>query len=139
MGTWGAGAFENDDVLDWVAELSESDDLDLLDNAIEDVLQYQATGEFIESSFGAIGLAAGEVIAALGGSPPPRLPEEVSKWISGKAKPGVALRKRANEAAAMVLNSEISELAQLWQEADPADEKLWREEVKELQKRLSST
>ncbi|RYD32347.1 MAG: DUF4259 domain-containing protein [Verrucomicrobiaceae bacterium] len=37
MGAWGAGSFENDDALDWIAALAESNDTSILEEAFSSV------------------------------------------------------------------------------------------------------
>jgi hypothetical protein len=41
MGAWGYGNFENDTVLDWIEELLETQDINLLSESIEMVLLRQ--------------------------------------------------------------------------------------------------
>ena len=38
-GGWDTGPFDNDDALDWVWELTESDDLSAIDTALDGVLE----------------------------------------------------------------------------------------------------
>jgi len=61
MGAWGAGNFENDAALDWVWDLRESTGLEMVENAIADVLN---CGDYLDADVGCIGLAAAEVVLA---------------------------------------------------------------------------
>lgn len=104
MGAWGYGSFENDDALDWLAEL---DDVSQLDEALDSVIEH---GDgYIEADDGWIAIAAGEMVAALNGHGSDALPEETLNWASGRPKPGVD----------QVLAS--GELSELWGE-DPQND-----------------
>ena len=78
MGAWGVGTFENDDASDWVYQLEEAGDLDL----VEVTLQAAADPEaYLEAPTCCMALAAAEVVAALAGQPAPDLPEEIRTWV----------------------------------------------------------
>lgn len=80
MGAWGVGTFENDDASDWVYQLEEAGDLDL----VEVTLQAAADPEaYLEAPTCCMALAAAEVVAALAGQPAPDLPEEIRTWVGG--------------------------------------------------------
>jgi hypothetical protein len=73
MGAWGAGAFDNDDALDWLSELVDSPDF-ALGRAVLDVTAL----EYLEAPEGSAALAAAEVVAAARGHPAALLPDEVT-------------------------------------------------------------
>ncbi|MGO4528575.1 DUF4259 domain-containing protein [Paenibacillus sp. 2TAF8] len=63
MGAWGTGIFENDDVLDWKANLLDSDGIEFIEEMIKEVLE----DEYIESDLASNALGAIEILAALQG------------------------------------------------------------------------
>lgn len=134
MGAWGAGAFENDDALDWLDELEGADDFAPIFGAIDTVLGLK--GDSPEAPEAAMAIAAAEVVAALDGRPHPELPEDVADWVAGKPKPIPRLVERARLAAIAVRDN--SELRDLWAEPD-ADFDEWKGEVDGLVLRLGGT
>jgi hypothetical protein len=130
MGAWGAGSFENDDAMDWIAEL-EDEGLIVAGAALQEIIE--VADEYLEAPACSAALAAAEVVAALRGHPAADLPEEVAAWIA--AHPGdpgedlVAVARRAVDAIAA-----DSELAELWGES--ADQAGWQSAVTDLQTRL---
>jgi len=78
MGAWGAGNFENDDALDWLAVL-QAEGLQAAGGAIQDVLTL--ADDYLEATTCCAALAAAEVIAALRGRPASRLPDELVEWL----------------------------------------------------------
>lgn len=116
VGAWGAGSFENDDAMDWVIDLEESDD------------------EYLWASERSKTVAAAEVVAALAGRPGPGSPERVESWVRGRdgvERETVALATRAVE---RVRNGPRSELLELREEAGQPEE--WYEGVEDLLGRL---
>jgi Domain of unknown function (DUF4259) len=129
MGAWGAGAFDNDDALDWVGALEERGDA-----AIRDALAaVAAAGEDddVESGAAAEALAASEVVAALSGHAADGVPEAARAWVEGRGVPPHDLVELALRAAARVERS--SELRELWEEAGADD---WVSAVRDLRFRL---
>ena len=131
MGAWDIGSFSNDDALDWLIDLQEEDDLGILEDAFSAVIEQK--GQLPEATDSSIAIAAGEVLAALLGSPMADLPEEVVEWLPGKPKPAKDLIQQAQEALKIVLRE--SELRELWEEAEEFT--AWKEEVEGLITRLS--
>lgn len=129
MGAWGHGNFENDDALDWVAELEESGQA-----AIDAALGAVTTDaeDYIEAPECSKALAAAETVAAMRGKPATKLPEEVSTWVKGKPAPNPATIKQAATACDAVLTD--SELKELWEES--GDFEQWRSSVADLNSRL---
>jgi len=131
MGAWDIGSFSNDDALDWLVDLQEEDDLVILEDAFAAVIEQK--DQLPDASDSAVAIAAGEVLAALLGSPLEDLPEEVREWVPGKPKPENELVQQALEALRIVENE--SELRELWEEVEEFS--AWREEVEGLITRLS--
>jgi len=127
MGAWGARSFENDDALDWVWELQESDDDSVVRAAL---VAAHGDGE-IEAPEAACACAAAEVVAAASGAPAGWLPTEVKDWVAAH---GFAVAGLGPEARAAVQRvAARSELQQLWAEAGDAE---WDRAVADLLSRL---
>ena len=113
MGAWGHGSFENDDALDWVAEL-ETDGI----AAIRKALKLSAR-EYIEVDQGSNAIAAAELVAAARGHRADELPDEVTAWIQANASTitdqDVVLARKAVER----VREGSSELEELWAEHGP--------------------
>ena len=78
MGAFGPGSFENDDALDFAAELEASGAA-----ALSEVLERAVGGDGVrDAGLGAAALAAAEVVAALAGRPSGELPDEVKLWVA---------------------------------------------------------
>jgi hypothetical protein len=131
MGAWGAKSFENDDAMDWIAEIEESTDTEPMKEALEAVMEGE--GEYLEAPECSITLAAAEVIAALKGAPSPDLPVEVNDWV-GNHKQNVS--SGLIELALKAINriKTDSELKELWDETGDATE--WYQAVCDLEMRL---
>jgi hypothetical protein len=132
MGAWGAGSFENDDALDWIADFCDEPDKELISDALSTVAE-MGTAEYLEAPDCSIGLAAAEVVASLKGSPDFDLPDDAKECVSKlriKADPDmVSLALRAIERI-----KTDSELKALWDESEnPAQ---WYEAVGRLEARL---
>jgi hypothetical protein len=132
MGTWGVGSFENDDALDWVAGLVDSDGPEEITEAFAPLLA--TGGGYLEATDCSIGLAAAEVVAALNGRPGGDLPDEAKEWAGERL--GAASRELVSNArqviAAVTMSSELKEL---WEESD--DYAAWQERVADLSRRLA--
>ncbi|HET6764055.1 MAG TPA: DUF4259 domain-containing protein [Longimicrobiaceae bacterium] len=130
MGAWGAGAFDNDDALDWLDDLLDGDGAELLRDALSAAAE--ADG-YLEAPDAASALAAAEVVAALAGRPSSALPDEAAGWVraqSGGAKPWMLdFARRALERVAR-----DSELRELWLESGDAGE--WEATLVDLRERL---
>lgn len=134
MGAWGTGSFENDDALDWLGDLAESDDLSTLESTLDAVIDTDE--DLIEAPDCCTALAAAEVVAALHRKPCDSLPQEAAGWVKGKAKPGDALVRKARDAVAEI-GTDQSELLELWKDAEPADLQKWLNGIEDLKKRLA--
>jgi hypothetical protein len=133
MGAWGAGAFQNDTAVDWVAQLQESSGDSLLRSAIEPAAAIDGGG-LLDSGVAAIALAAAEVVAAAKGQPGGDLPETLSSWVAQFGSDvGDDLPIPARQAVERIAAS--SELKELWDEAGDND---WNEVVGDLRARLAT-
>jgi uncharacterized protein DUF4259 len=127
MGAWGAGNFENDDALDWLAVL-QAEGLPAAGAAIQDVLTL--ADDYLEAPTCCAALAAAEVIAALRGRPASRLPDELVEWLGRvSGDPGEQVATNARNAVDAIRRS--SELRELWE-----DDEEWKQEVDGLYARL---
>lgn len=137
MGAWGSGPFENDDALDWALDLQDASEEGpaFLQEYLERVADWPKD-EYLEAPEGTVALAAAEVVASMKGQRPGKLPESVEAWLQGRTPPDAKLVQLADAAVARTLSN--SELAELWDEAEPADAKAWRDHCASLQKRLKA-
>jgi hypothetical protein len=132
MGVWGAGSFENDEAMDWFAELEKKPDTSVLKDAFETVEEEDDEDDFVEASECFEGIAAAEIVAALRGKPAASLPEKIAAWVKGRPAPSPGLIKRARRAVETIYKK--SELKELWEEAGKLAE--WKPIVKDLMSRL---
>jgi len=132
-GAWDMGPFDNDDALDWVWELSESDDLTVVNQALQNVID---TSGYLEAPTASMAVAAAEVVAALKDRPKAQLPAEVVEWVKMHgSEVDATLVAAARQAIARIRDEDSSELAQLWSESGDAAE-VWRSELTDLEQRL---
>jgi uncharacterized protein DUF4259 len=111
MGAWGAGGFENDTALDFVATIESVDDL---------VATFASKpGEKIDADTASKIIAAAECVAAMLGLPADDMPEGLAVRLSGFGKPEAALLAATRSHVSMVISH--SELTELWAEADNPD------------------
>jgi hypothetical protein len=107
-GAWGAGGFENDAALDFVATIESVDDL---------VAAFAAKpGAKIDADTASTIIAAAECVAAMLGRPADDLPENLAVRLVGFGKPEAALLETTRNHVSMVISH--SELSELWAEAD---------------------
>jgi Domain of unknown function (DUF4259) len=128
MGAWGAGPFDNDDALDWLAMLSASRDFTEGRQALD-----VAREDYLDASDGSMALAAAKVVAVALGHPAPSLPDGVTAWVNSNR----FVVAPADAAIALVAVERVlagnSELQDLW--ADAACD-TWLESVQALRQRL---
>lgn len=134
MGAWGTGIFENDDVLDWKADLLDSDDIELIEETIEEVLEE----EYIESDLASNALGAIEILAALQGKPGQEIlnsqsnTEDLYEWIDAHKGKGKNLIFKAKRAIKKIKKD--SELQELWEES--GEYSSWLNTLNDLESRL---
>lgn len=130
MGTWGTGAFENDDSADWLSELADAGDVSFLVRALSRVNDNEG---YLEAPDCCLAIAAAEVVAAVRGRPAAGVPEEVRDF-GDRTRLGVSLDLLAAARTAVQRVKTKSELRDLWDEAG-ADE--WLGSIADLESRLA--
>jgi hypothetical protein len=130
MGAWGVGTFENDDASDWVYQLEEAGDLDLVQVTLAAAADPEA---YLEAPTCSMALAAAEVVAALAGQPAPDLPEEIRTWV-GEHRLRVPPELRTLSVKALDRVAADSELKELWAESE--ERGAWVDRLQELRERL---
>ena len=129
MGAWGTGSFENDDAAQWVGELGTITPEDLTNVLV------RAADEpaYLEAPAASAAVAAGEVVAALNGSPAEGAPSAIADWAKKNPK---AFTPELKALAMRTLDRvrKNSELKDLWMEADGLND--WITAMRELQGRL---
>jgi hypothetical protein len=136
MGAWGMGIFDNDTACDWAYSLEESNDLSVVEDAIETVLSVDS--DYLEAPDAEEALAACEVIARLRGNFGDRnsYTETVDNWVSGNSlKVPRELIEKAKAAIARII-SDSSELAELWTESGDYEE--WKHNIDNLLSRIGT-
>ena len=132
MGAWHAGPFDNDDAMDWVAEL-EAEGLPAAGAILQGVSDLE-DGDYLDAPIASQALAAAEVVAALRGQPRSELPDDVAAWVARYPEdPGPELLGHARRAVARVVRE--SELKELWEES--AEAGVWRAATEDLRRRLA--
>ena len=123
---------ENDDALDWAAELEDSRGATMLKEAFGRVEKTQ----YPESPDCCIALAAAEIVAAAKGNACADLPAGLGNWL--QEQPNLDSIQSLEKAAIRILNKirKDSELKESWQESE--DWRLWNQVLDSLQKRLKS-
>lgn len=125
MGAWGAGSFENDAALDFIAGVASLEDL----RRTFDELAQNGPGPDVDLASETIGAA--DVIACCLDRPPADLPDGIADRLSGFDRPDGGLIKAAQQAVRTVRSS--SELADLWEETGGQD---WADAIEDLLTRL---
>ncbi len=128
MGAWGAGNFENDDALDFLAEIDGPGVL----GSVFQALPPAGDGE-IDATDACRVLAAAEVVAAMMGRPSADCPAELTPRLKEFGKPTDALIDLARQGVSRVLFD--SELLDLWNESDSRED--WNIVVTDLIERLN--
>jgi hypothetical protein len=149
MGSWGAGSFENDWALDWLADFRQCEDVDFVRTALRRVVEHGGTKQYpasiilrllgrphrtdwLDAHVAAQALAAAEIVAAWRGHPAAKLPRDLPTWLKQHATLSQPdLVPLARKAVTIVKTN--SELKDLWQEVD-AD--TWQNAVEDLEQRL---
>jgi hypothetical protein len=130
MGAGGVGNFNNGDAMDWVSELERAKTSALITETLKAVTE--GGDEYLEASEASRALAAAEVVAALKHAGSPHLPIEVKQWVSRHQIGNPSLTQLALKAVQRI--AAASELSELWDESDRADE--WYEVIDNLEERL---
>lgn len=132
MGTWANGPFDNDEAMDFVADLAEAPDWRTVVQMLDHVTR--AAG-YLEAPEGEIAVAAAAIVAAAVGEVAilPDSHRELKAALGAPPDGAVAL---ARSALARVV-APASELDELWQEGDDHD--AWLTQIAALQTTLSAS
>lgn len=131
MGVWGPENFQNDDVMDWLTELAQANDTELLVATLRDVTD--SDPNWIEAPECCRAIGAAEIVAALRDAPHPALPAEAEAWAVAHR----ALLQPTLLSAALAALSRIrgnSELRALWTSNRQLDS--WLAALDDLARRL---
>lgn len=127
MGPWGFGPFENDDALDFAAEIESVDDLTAtLKRVVDD--------EEMEADLACRIVVVAECVAAMHGHRHKDMPPELATRMHGFGKPSADLYELSRKQLSRAISS--SELAVLWGESDDRGE--WNREMHDLIERLNA-
>lgn len=138
MGTWGIHSFDNDDAADWLAEVSPMTQpvfqIDAMKAAFEAARTEALSGD-LEVGTATVAIAAAEVVACELGQPrtgapaddAPRLDLQYALKVNDEVL-------RLSRRALSLVTTEVSELAELWDDTDEAAE--WRASIADLDARL---
>jgi hypothetical protein len=135
MGYWDTGIFDNDVAMDWIYDLTEQEDSELIANTIYSNYHiYQDNpDEDLDMDEASEALASAEVVAILSGSINTNIPEELNEWLKGKVLKTDQLKKMAKSVVISIRDK--SELREAWNESDSFHE--WLNTIEDLIKRLS--
>jgi hypothetical protein len=126
-------SFENDAALDWLADLEESNGLDLVVESLETPRE----DGYLDADVGVTAIAAAEVVAALVDRPSASLPDGALEWVAQYASDShSALVPKAIAVIGEVLGTN-SELRELWEENEE-DFPTWESTLLDLKARLAS-
>lgn len=137
MGAWGAGSFENDAAMDWIADISTLQDIEAKFDELS-ILDDDETSDgspFIDADLASEVVAAAEIVAALMDRIALDVPEELQASLQklGKAEP--SLIDKAKIAVSRILTD--SELLELWSENED-DPNEWNIAITGLIDRLNA-
>jgi hypothetical protein len=135
LGAWGVLALDNDDANDWAYDLDQTNNLSLVESAIQEVESTRSG--YLEQGIACNALAACEVLARLRGRPgyTNAYTDKVDRWVAAhQIKPPAQLIDRAAAAIDRILQRD-SELRDLWDEAEPEP---WRLAMADLRSRLTA-
>jgi hypothetical protein len=137
MGAWGSGSFDNDGSLDFLADYREGTAA-VVETVLRDIANLE-DGTYIEIDAGQAAIVAAEVIAACHDNPAEGIEEDTLEELLAHRRAVVEnldLIDFATAALPKILVSETSELAELWEDADPADAEAFESNVTDLLGRL---
>lgn len=130
MGAWGYGNFENDDAMDWVADLEGYSDDGMIIDTLNTIIDQ--ADDYPEAPDCSVAVAAAETVAALLGEPHEDCPDGIDAWVEEHTSPTATLVAKARQAVEVILSN--SELKDTWQESD--DFEAWQLSLEELLSRL---
>ena len=137
MGAWGTGSFDNDGALDFLADYREGTAA-VVEAVLKDLANLE-DGTYIEIDAGQAAIVAAEIVAACHDNPAISLDEGVledSLVHRAAVIENLDLIDFASTALSKLLVSEMSELAELWEDAEPAEAEAFQTSVADLLIRL---
>lgn len=129
MGAWGSGNFDNDDALDWLAELDGTDFV--VKNALA-VVAESARDARLTTGMCCCALAAAELVAARSGNPAAQIPSAAAEWAAQRSGADSSLQDLARVAVQRI--EEKSGLQELFDEGGYNKE--WHAVLDDLLQRL---
>jgi len=137
MGAWGTNSFDNDGALDFLADYREGTAA-VVETILRDIA-HLADGTYIEADAGQAAIVAAEVVAACHDNASAAVDDDMREDMLAHRADVAAnldLIDFASAAIPKVMVSETSELAELWDDAEPADAEAFRTGVADLLTRL---
>ena len=137
MGAWGTGSFDNDGALDFLADYREGT-VAVVESVLKDLANLE-DGTYIEIDAGQAAIVAAEVVAACHDNPAASLDEDMLEDAlvhRAAVVEHLDLIDFATTALPKLLVSETSELAESWEDAEPADAETFQTNVADLLSRL---
>jgi hypothetical protein len=128
LGAWGTGVFDNDDAQDWLGDLLEEKNI----NILKDTFQQAIEEEYIEEPYGSCANAAAEVVALILGKGQETESDELLEWVKSITRIDVELVTLARTAIRRI--QEDSEIKDLWAESEESN--VWSEQIENLALRL---
>ena len=142
MSVWGPGPLENDDALDWLAELESEPSIVALNEAFDDVLRTDGA-DYLEVTDGAAAVCAAVIVAALVADTLEGIPlsehagRQLRRHYTGLLPSArTSLIRRALQSLNACADETRSELFELTHEA-PAVGQAWLEEIDAMRLRLA--
>ena len=130
---WGTGPFQNQHAMEWVENLENHADLEMVEETLDNVLEQEADGEIPEIPDCSAALAAAETVAALAKKPAQQLPEEVRQWCFDNPELDIEeVKAKAVQAVGTILTE--SELRELWSNTEHYP--TWEIDLEALRDRL---
>jgi hypothetical protein len=136
MGTWGAGALDNDTAVDWLYGLGEVSDLSLIEGTLDRALA--VGGGFLEAPDAEEALAAAEAVARMLGNFGVRndYTQMMDDWVAYMNRlPPPELIVKAQRIVARI-QEQPSELLERWSKSDRSE--AWSQSLADLARRLGA-
>ena len=131
---WGAGLIQDDLATDFVSQIVEGDNADILHRTLSAA---RSVPGHLPYEPAIRGLIAAEVVAGLAGRPAKAMPAELAGWAAAHGAPEGEPELRRLAATVVERVKEDSELAELWARSEQLAP--WVEKVDDLLARLSSS
>jgi len=132
MGAWSHEPFGNDTACDWGYGVLETNDLSVIETALDAVIE---NGEdYLDADLATEAIAAIEVLAKLRGhgTQVDSYTEEIDQWVEANPQaPSAALLAKAKQVIDRI-GAPDSELLELWDDAGDADAEAWKASLRQL-------